>query len=89
MPDEPRKPGYGIFLALLLFGVVILYPLSHGLIAWLEWNTNLPSPFWIAVGIVYRPLLFVVDNGPEPLRKIHKRYIAWWTPLDSIIDDDA
>lgn len=60
--------------------MLILYPLSRGPVAWMEWHTDLPEWIWDGMEVVYFPLYSVIDNGPEALADLHNRYIAWWTP---------
>jgi hypothetical protein len=80
MSDAPNKPLplAAIVIAVLLFALVA-YPLSVGpaaLIANSSW-----CPEWLEFGleVVYAPLEWLADNGPDWVRDVIYTYAGWWT----------
>jgi hypothetical protein len=80
MSDAPQKPLPlpAMVIAVLLFALVA-YPLSVGPAAWLANSSWCPE--WLAFGleVVYAPLEWLADHGPDWVRDAIYTYAGWWT----------
>ena len=77
-----KKPGV-TFWATVVVVVVLAYPLSLGPADWLLVNHHVPSWAKPAVHAFYAPLMWVVFNGPRPIRTAVLWYDGLWLPDDS------
>jgi hypothetical protein len=71
-----------------LIVVSITYPLSFGLVTWLvaemfDWDPNprRANARWDAYALIYRPLLEMESDGPQPVREMIAWYMRFWFPL--------
>jgi hypothetical protein len=71
--NERHKPSIGIWCLVAL----ILYPLSIGPAAWFIVNV-MDGQTTTTIEIIYKPVQFVFEIGPSPVRDVIQRYIEVW-----------
>jgi hypothetical protein len=67
--------GWWLGTALLL---AVLYPLSLGPVVMI--STKLGDPDWFTgpAVIVYYPVLWTAESGPEPIQRVIEQYVELW-----------
>lgn len=76
---DNRKRLGAVFWAALLLAAIVVYPLSLGPVAWLD--TKLGSPKWLETfgTVVYAPMSYSVEHGPQRVTECYMSFINWWT----------
>jgi hypothetical protein len=71
---DRKKPGVAFWATVVVVAVLVAYPLSIGpacgvlnRTGWPEWARH---SYWL----VYAPILWIYENGPEPIHDA----IAWY-----------
>src|SRR5687767_8231993 len=84
-----RRLGFRVLGAAVLAG--LSYTLSLGPIcwsmAWLQWEQQFPR-IGYAVSSVYSPLAPAIIDGPEPVRRVLKWWLAVGMPARTEFHDD-
>jgi len=74
-----KKPGVAFWATVLLVGLV-LYVLSIGPVMWLGVRKYLPDWALGARATIYRPMIWLVEDGPRPIGRAIEWYAALWLP---------
>jgi hypothetical protein len=78
MTAERKQSGPAI--AITLFVLVFLYPLSTGPVIWLAERGLLPKDRTQQVFlVVYAPICYLGRSGPEPVRTVLHWWERFWT----------
>jgi hypothetical protein len=91
MSEKRKNPGLPFWVTVALVAVLVLYPLSFGPACWIASRTEWLRP---TVPIVYKPMTFIVDIGPQRLDDFvwwysnlysadHWYFTSWKDPRDS------
>ena len=78
MDREPDSRHSGVWLAVFAMAGLLAYPLSLGPVLWLEINVDVPE--WLTEGfaLLYAPLNFAHENGPDWLVEAFDWYLELW-----------
>jgi hypothetical protein len=74
-----KKPGWAFWLIVALIGLPVLYVASFGPACWITSRCDL-SPARLAAA--YRPMMWVMGNGPGPLSDA----LVWYSFVGSADD---
>lgn len=77
-----RRPIWQKSLLLALLVVLVIYPLSIGPFIWLDDNGYVPASAhrWTVRG-VYRPVMYLWQQGPEVCRSFFDWYVWQWSGM--------
>jgi hypothetical protein len=78
-----RRQRWAKWAAGVLFGVVVLYPLSAGPFCWIIHHCDFSKPILRFALKLYAPYGLVVENLPEPLKKLEMDYEEFFIDLGS------
>ncbi len=79
MNDDKKKPGVAFWASVVVVGL-LLYVLSSGPIMWLVVRNYLPDRAVSTCESIYRPMIWLVEDGPEPIGSAIVWYAAFWLP---------
>ena len=78
MSGDRKKSGVAFWATVLLVGVLV-YVASFGPAIWVIDHDDLPAAWAVdAFEIVYRPILWLEDNGPTPISNAIDWYLELW-----------
>jgi len=79
MSDAPHKPlPLAAIVVVVLMFALLAYPLSIGPAAWLANSSWCPPWLEFGLQVVYAPLEWLADNGPEWLHDAIYAYAGRW-----------
>jgi len=76
--SDNRKNSSWPWITAVVIVLAGFYVLSFG--AWCRFNRGGPGEIKAASAYVwpYRPMFWLIDNGPGPIRPAIKAYVIWW-----------
>jgi hypothetical protein len=78
MNSDRKKPGV-VFWATVVLAAVMFYFASFGPAIWVIAHDDLPMEWEVdAFEVVYRPIAWLEENGPEPVSYAIDWYIELW-----------
>jgi hypothetical protein len=80
MTSDRKKPGVAFWATVVAVVVLVAYPLSWGPVWCLCW-TKFPSAWRMPAVLLYAPLVWVIDNGPDWLGELFLSYEELWLSL--------
>ena len=76
-----KKPGVAFWATVVVFVVLVAYPLSCDPAAWIVTITGQPTWLVNVVSFIYVPLSMAEKIMPAWLKDIYLAYVFWWMEL--------
>ena len=81
MTPSRKKPGVAFWAIVVVVVVLVVYPLSFGPTLWVvnqKWCPARLIDVWVWF---YRPIGWLQNYGPQPIRDIIVWYCGCWVPM--------
>jgi hypothetical protein len=78
MSEDRKQPGAVFWCIVAVVAIAILYPFSIGPVVWLEDHDCLPEILESPISVVYWPLSWIDDEGPDVLKESLEWYVSLW-----------
>lgn len=78
---DRQKTSFGIWFAAGLILLLVVYPLSVGPLAYVVTSVgeqNVPPWCLNGLSVIYYPVLWAINEGPEWLSRPGSAYMEWW-----------
>ena len=75
---DRKKPGVSFWATVVVVVVLVGYPLSFGVTHWIDGHHWLQPFCYTAKRTVFRPIIWLYENGPQPVSDAIMWYADLW-----------